>query len=115
MGKKTFDSIMTRLGKPLPNRKNIVITRDTNFQAPPEVIIVHDPKEVLTMNEEEIMVIGGGQIYNEFMPVANRLHITHVHANPEGDVQFPEINWEQWKQVSEEKHEGYSFASYEKN
>jgi len=113
MGKKTFDSIIQRLGKPLPNRKNIVLMRQDE-ELHEDVVVINDIESALSLPDEEIMIIGGGQVYKQFLPFANRLEITHVHSSPTGDVYFPEIDWNQWKKINEENHEGFSFTSYEK-
>jgi dihydrofolate reductase len=114
MGKKTFESVMKRLGKPLPNRKNIVVTRDQNDQFPEGVVVLHDLKGLLDLDEKEIMIIGGGQIYQQTISLADKMHLTHVHQVIKGDVLFPEVDWSKWKKVSEEKHEGFDFSDYEK-
>ncbi len=114
MGKKTFDSIIARRGSPLPNRKNIVISRQRDLVLPEGVILIHDIQEALELPDEEIMIIGGGQIYKQFMPLADKLLLTHVKQTLEGDVTFPEINWSQWKKTFEDIHEGFTFADYER-
>lgn len=114
MGERTFDSIISRLGKPLPNRKNVVITDNNDKIFPEGVIVLHDIESVLSLEDKEIFIIGGGQIYKQLLPLADRLEITHVKASPEGDVFFPEVNWSEWKKVFEEPHEGFSFVTYEK-
>jgi len=101
MGRKTFASI----GRPLPERTNIVVTRDTGFAAE-GVNAVASPDEAVAQaaatGSDEAMVIGGGEIYALFMPHADRLHVTHVAASPEGDTYFPEIDPAVWQPVSEE-------------
>ncbi|WP_054740018.1 dihydrofolate reductase [Cellulosilyticum ruminicola] len=86
MGRKTFESI----GRPLPNRKNIVLTRDSNF-APEGVSVVHSLDEALEIckTEEEIFIIGGGEIYSLFLPYADYLYITLVDKVINGDTDFP--------------------------
>ena len=110
MGRRTFQSICTTLGKPLPNRTNIVITRDTSFSHEDEaVLVVQSFADALTVaNEvalsdgvEEIMVVGGGQIYREAMPQASTLYITRIHAEPEGDTKFPEIIADEWDLIED--------------
>lgn len=84
MGRKTYQS----LGKPLPGRKNIVLTSQ-NF---PEVICVRTIEEALKVAQsDDIMIIGGGEIYAAFLPIADRLILTHVDCSPEGDAFFPEF------------------------
>lgn len=101
MGRKTFTSI----GKPLPERTNIVVTRDPGFTAE-GVEVVASPEEAVAAaaatGADEVMVIGGGEIYALFLPRADRLHITHVEASPKGDAHFPEIDPTVWRVVSEE-------------
>jgi dihydrofolate reductase len=114
MGKKTFDSIVTRLGKPLPNRVNVVLTRQDNLDLPDGVLVIHEPKDIENIEANEIMIIGGGQVYQELINQADKLHITHVHQKPEGDIVFPAINWQEWNKVFEEVHDGYTFSDYER-
>lgn len=115
MGRKTFESIMRRNNKPLPNRKNVVVTRDTAYQAPEGVIVFHDISEALeSLKNEDVMVIGGGQIYEQTIDRADALYITHVDQNIDGDVFFPKIDPSKWEKVDEEKHEGFSFVNYKR-
>ena len=123
MGRKTYESI----GRPLPNRTNIVITRNTDFTAPGiEVVNSLDAAIELaqSINEingtEEVMVIGGAQIYNESLPKADRLYLTHVHAEVKGDAHFPQVDFSAWKEVGREDYKSsetnpydYSFAVYD--
>lgn len=100
MGRVCYDSI----GKPLPNRPNIVITRNRDF-APGGIIVVHSLEEALQRAEaearnlgvDEIAVIGGGVVYREAMDRATVLHVTHIEAEVEGDTFFPEIDPEVWQ------------------
>lgn len=102
MGRKTFESI----GKPLPDRTNIIITRDTNYKAE-NCIVVHSTDEALKAAEgnEEVMIIGGAQIYKEFLSKANRIYLTIIDSDFEGDVYFPEYNIEEWEETEYEEHE----------
>lgn len=118
MGRLTWESI----GRPLPGRQNIVVTRQVDFTAD-GCNVVASPAEALSAagNTGEIMIIGGSQIYTSFLPKAGRLYVTRVHANIEGDAFFPEIDMDSWQLVSSEEHEAdasnqYSFAfmSYER-
>lgn len=95
MGRKTYESI----GKPLPGRENIVVTRDESYKAE-GTTIVHSVDEVLKMNAEEICVIGGSEIFKQFLPVADRLYITEIHHTFDADTYFPELNDDEWKEVS---------------
>lgn len=102
MGRKTFESLGS---KPLPKRKNIVITRaDRDFEG---AFTAHSLEEAIAMSEgdEEIFIIGGAQIYAEALSVADRMYITRVERDYEGDTSFPDIDYSKWRLVSEERHE----------
>jgi len=104
MGRKTFDSI----GRPLPGRTNIVITRDSSWQAE-GVEVAQTLVQAMTLGKlacaradaDEAMVIGGEQIYRMTLPAADRLYLTEVQAEVEGDAFFPEFDTSDWRQVSE--------------
>ena len=104
MGRKCFKSI----SKPLPNRTNIIVTRDPYFIVS-NGLIVHSIEEgiQLAMNsgEEELFIIGGGEIYNQSMNYCHKLYVTWIEIDLSGEIYFPEIDWNQWKLISEEKHE----------
>ncbi len=102
MGRKTFESILASLGHPLPNRRNIVITRDMDYQKD-GVEIVHSIEEALELfknTDEEVFDIGGAEIYKAGIPFANKLYITHVGASFDADSFFPEID-SSWQKNSE--------------
>ena len=102
MGRKTFESLGSR---PLPKRTNIVITRqDVVFEG---ALTAHSLEEAIRMadGDEEIFVIGGAQIYAEALKVADRLYITRVEHDYEGDTSFPEFDLSAWRLVAEERHE----------
>ncbi len=102
MGRKTFESLGS---KPLPKRKNIVITRaERDFEG---AFTAHSLQEAIAMAEgdEEIFIIGGAQIYAEALSVADRMYITRVERDYEGDTSFPEIDYSMWQLVSEERYE----------
>lgn len=105
MGRKTFDSIMARLGKPLPNRKNVILTRQKDFFAPPECFIAMSWEEVMekTAEDPEVFVCGGEAVYTHALPFADRLYLTRVHGEFEGESRFPQIDVAQWKLVSKEE------------
>jgi dihydrofolate reductase len=116
MGRKTYESI----GKPLPGRENIVVTRDQSYEAE-GTTIVHSVDEVLQINAEEVCVIGGSEIFKQFLPVADRLYITEIHHTFEADTYFPELNDNEWKELSrtegivDEKNKyPHEFVVYEK-
>lgn len=101
MGRKTYESI----GRPLPERKNIIITRQADYKAP-GCIVVGSLDDALKAAEgdAEPFVIGGSEIYDAALPLADKLYLTFVDAEPEADVYFPEVDVREWKFVSKEDH-----------
>ena len=101
MGRKTFQSFP----KALPNRVHIVITRNTDYH-PEGAIIVHSMTEALELskNDSQIFIIGGGEIYQLGMKIADKIELTRVNSSFEADTFFPEIPSEDWKLISEEFH-----------
>ncbi len=94
MGRKTYDSFGC---KPLPNRNNIILTRNKEFKAT-GCTVVYSVKEALgLLGDEETFVIGGSEVYKLFLPIAQKLYITHIDAEFIGDAYFPEIDEEKWK------------------
>ncbi|MFC1687509.1 dihydrofolate reductase [Patescibacteria group bacterium] len=113
MGRKTFESI----GRPLPNRTNIIITRNADYQAE-KCVIVDSLEEAMQraadVDQEEVFIIGGGQIFEESMPVADKLYLTIVKGAPEADVFFPEYG--QFSKVISKKEssgEGFNYTFFE--
>ncbi|OGG47700.1 hypothetical protein A3D66_01575 [Candidatus Kaiserbacteria bacterium RIFCSPHIGHO2_02_FULL_50_9] len=108
MGRKTFDSIVAILGKPLPGRVSIVITRDATWHYP-EVIVVHSLEEGLAkareLDQKEIFIGGGGQIYEQALPFLDRLYLTLIDEEKEGDSFFPPYEHLFTKKISEEARE----------
>lgn len=102
MGRKTFESIVARLKKPLPDRRNIVLTRDQTFQPIGSVAVAHSIEEALTMAGEDTFVIGGASVYEQALPHVDTLYVTEVKAEVEGDTFFPEIKSTEWDEVSRE-------------
>ncbi len=102
MGRKTYESI----GRPLPGRTNIVITRNKKWKAD-GVKVVHNLKEAIKVarkdKSDEVMIIGGAQIYSEVLASADRLYVTEVDIDVDGDAFFPEIDTS-WKEVSRKAH-----------
>ena len=119
MGRKTWESI----GRPLPGRENIVVTRDTGYQAQ-GCQVVHSIEEAfqLTNKSDEVMIIGGAGLYQQTLEHADRLYLTRVRAEVEGDTRFPEIDPQQWREVACESHSAdknnehdYDFVILERN
>ncbi len=102
MGRKTFDSFG---GRALPERSNIVVTRDKNYQAD-GALVVYSIEEALQAagDAEEVMIIGGASFYEQLLPRAERLYITQVHGKFEGDAWFPEFEMDEWQEVAREDH-----------
>ena len=100
MGRKTFES----LPKVLPNRHHIIITRDKNFKVDSEAVtIINDISAVISKfkdTEEEVFIIGGGEIYRTLMPYTKKLYLTRVYKDFEGDTTFPNINYDEWKIIN---------------
>ena len=101
MGRRTFESI----GKPLPGRHNIVVTRDPNYQRD-GITVVHDVAGALRAAGPvpEIMVIGGAELFHSLRPMASRVHLTRVHGNIPGDVTWPPLDEREWRQVERQEH-----------
>lgn len=121
MGRKTFDS----LGKALPGRTNIVITRQENWNPSNDVIVVADTITALSKAKEcgvkEVVIIGGGEIYNLFFELATRIYLTRVDASPDADTFFSSFHPQDWKLVSQLDREAdskhafnYSFQVWER-
>lgn len=118
MGRKTYESI----GRPLPNRRNIVMTRDAHYQAPGcEVVTSLQAALDLTMPDEQIFIIGGAEIYHQTLPQVQRLYLTIIHDEFVGDTYFPDLDKQAWQELSKEKHEpdeknahAYTFLTLER-
>lgn len=119
MGRKTFESFP----KPLPNRTHVIITRNKNYEAPDGCIVVSSLEKAIEIcpKNEEIFIIGGGEIYKQSIDIADKVELTRVHTTVEADTFFPEIDSEKWKIVFEEQHAkdekhafDFTFITYEK-
>jgi dihydrofolate reductase len=114
MGRKTFQSI----GRPLPNRVNVVVTRDPAFSAE-GVTVAHSLDEALAHAAEgEAMVIGGSSLFFEALPRADRFYLTEIHRSYEGDVHFPAWDRTKWREVKRQKVTGdpdISFVTFERH
>lgn len=107
MGRKTWESI----GRPLPGRTSVVISRQadysTGFEETPVAVNVDDALELARQiggDDSEVFIIGGATIYEMLFPHVDRLLLTHVHAEVEGDIMLPTIHWDDWQLVAEETH-----------
>jgi dihydrofolate reductase len=101
MGRKTHESI----GRPLPGRKNIVVSRDPDYSSP-GCSVVHSIEQALahTQAAAEVMIIGGAALYAETLPRAQRIYLTEVHAEFDGDVHFPAYDWTAWREHERVDH-----------
>ncbi len=133
MGRKTYESIPLKF-RPLPERKNIVLSRDLNSKAKTgnfcinlpgsqineDIYIARNIEEALELAEnKDSYIIGGEKIYESFLPLVNKIELTKVHNSYEGDAFFPEINWGEWEIINKERkvnNEGinFSFLTYKK-
>jgi dihydrofolate reductase len=124
MGRKNYDSIPEKF-RPLPNRTNIVVTRQVGFTAP-KCTVVHSLADAIQLGERntqhELFIIGGAEIYQLAMPFANRLYLTEIQTELEGDTFFPFFDPKDWKEVSRNHHPAddrhlfaFDFVIYEKN
>ena len=115
MGRKTFESFP----KPLPNRHHVVLTRDKNYKVDSDQVTVINDIEIVMKTYEnsgsEIFIIGGGEIYNLFLPYCNKLYLTKIKEDFEGDTYFPEINYNEWTitESSEEYIDSKNNLSYQ--
>jgi len=112
MGRLTYESI----GRPLPNRTNVILTRDKNFQAE-GCEVFHSLEAILDhyKNEQEIMIAGGGQLYKDTLDLADTLYLTIIHKAIQGDIFFPEFSLDDFQEVSREDVDGeipYSYFTY---
>lgn len=118
MGRRNYESI----GRPLPERSNIVVTRRPGYSAPGCIVVASiDAALAAGRGASEVFVIGGAEIYAQTLPLAQRLYLTLVHAPVAGDTAFPDVDWNAWREISRERHEAdekhvyaYSFVTFER-
>ena len=108
-GRKTYESC----GKPLPNRTNIIITRDKSYKAE-GCIVVHSLMDAIkeAQNDTEPFIIGGGKIYEQALPLVDRIYLTQIHHSFEGDTFFPKININEWDEISRQDFDPDEKNSY---
>ena len=123
LGRKNYDSLPKKY-RPLPHRINIVVTHQKEFVAP-ECLVVHSVASALDIatknGEREVFVIGGAEIYKEVFPLAQRLYLTEIHAEIDGDIFFPDFDKTAWKEKSRSPHpadarhaHAFDFVIYER-
>lgn len=112
MGRKTFESI----GKPLPNRINMVVTRNKEYRA--EGVFIFNSIEAAlrkaSVFHKEIFFIGGGAVYNEVLSLVDTMYVSHIKGSYEGDTYFPKVDFNLWQKDLEEKYEEFDFVKYSK-
>jgi len=110
MGRKTYDSI----GRALPGRRTIVITRQPGWHAP-SVEVAHSLPEALALaGPADVFVIGGSEVYQEALPYADQMLLTEIEQSPEGDAFFPAFSTSQWRETAREPHDGFAFVTYDR-
>lgn len=119
MGRKTFESIVSRLGRPLPDRRSVVLTSRSGFYDHPDVTVCGSLEEALeaVAHEDGVYVAGGASVYEQTLPLADRLELTVVEGTWEGDAEFPEYEslvGTEFRVVSEDPGEGYRFLTLER-
>lgn len=129
MGRRTYDSI----GRPLPDRTTIVVTRSPDWspgtpyevaargRARPDTVTslrmchsVPDALELAGKLDDEIFILGGAEIYRQTLAVADRLEITEVHAEPDGDTYFPDVDRSHWRETARARHDGFDYVTYDR-
>ncbi|WP_221564807.1 dihydrofolate reductase [Alkalihalobacillus sp. TS-13] len=98
MGRKTYESI----GKPLPNRKNVIVTNDKNYEAE-GCVVTHSLDEALRQDGEELIIIGGAEIFKQVLEKTSRIYLTYIDEEFEGDTYFPDLDESKWEMKSKEK------------
>ena len=121
MGLTTFKSVLSRTGKPLPGRQNIVLVfeKDPTLASCEQATSLSQAFDLVGAKNQEVFVIGGASIYKQAIDFADKLYITRIHASPEGDTSFPEIKEGDWQMISSTDHMkdakneyNYSFTIY---
>ena len=114
MGRRTYESI----GRPLPERTTVVVTRQESWSpGAPGVLVAASVPEALGVArtvDDDVFVVGGTQVYADALPLADRLALTFVDAEPEGDTLFPEVDWSQWRETSRRPGDGWTHVTYER-
>jgi dihydrofolate reductase len=112
MGRRTYESI----GRPLPGRTTVVVTRQRDWSpGADEVVVAHGLEDALERArsiDDEVFVVGGGELYAAALPYADRLVLTFVEQEPEGDTTFPEVDWGDWRETARQPGEGWVRVTY---
>jgi dihydrofolate reductase len=116
MGRTTYESIVARLGEPLPDRLNVVLSSQ-DLDLPEGAVLASSVDEALSLaadHDEEVYVVGGATVYEQLLDCADRLVLTEIHETHEGDTHFPEWDHEAWVEVDRDDREALSFVTYER-
>ncbi len=120
MGRKTYDSIPERF-RPLPDRQNVVLSNQQGLQLEGVDVVNSLDEAIDAARDGEIFIIGGAKIYHLALPYTNRMFVTEIDAEFEGDVYFPDPNWSNWREINRETHDAdeanpynYAFVEYER-
>ncbi|HEX6196764.1 MAG TPA: dihydrofolate reductase [Jiangellaceae bacterium] len=113
MGRRTYDSI----GRPLPDRATVVVTRSRDWSpgTAADVHVAHSVPDALALAaklDDEIFILGGAEIYRQTLSAADRMEITEVHAEPDGDTYFPDVDWSQWRETARVRNDGFDYVTY---
>lgn len=111
MGRKTWESLPVKY-RPLPGRKNVVVSRDTTFRAEGAKVFHDLTTALIDLSKEEICIIGGSELFKQCLQLADTLELTEIHKVYEGDTFFPEINQDEWQVVGRDDHDEFSFLTY---
>jgi dihydrofolate reductase len=119
MGRKTWESLPDKF-RPLPGRQNIVVTRNAGYAAEGAVVVSSLPAALAAAKGDEAFVIGGAELYQAALPLADRLQLTEIDADFDGDTHFPAIDPSEWRETAREPHRdetglGYAFVTYERS
>ena len=119
MGRKTWESLPAGF-RPLPGRRNIVVTRDAGYRAAGAVVAASLPAAISAAESGEAFVIGGAELYAAALPLADRLQLTEIDATFGGDTHFPAMDHDQWRETTRETHHDeagfdYAFVGYQRN
>jgi dihydrofolate reductase len=114
MGRRTYESV----GRPLPGRTTIVVTRRPDWDAGQEGVLraagIGEALELAAALDEEVFVVGGAGVYEASLPAADRLALTFVDAEPSGDTRFPEVDWTEWREVARRTGDGWEHVTFER-
>jgi dihydrofolate reductase len=120
MGRRTYESIVARIGGPLPGRTNIVLSRrEREYDDAVHVVdsvseALSAAREVVSVDDGVVYVIGGASVYDQFLPVADRLVITEIPTEPDGDTVFPAWDADRWREIAREREGELAFVTYQR-